>query len=177
MVTLARAGLDPEKDVTWKAFPGDLLSLAVSKGEAQAIAHYDPEAFRFRKEGVVELASNQTGRCEHRVCCVVGVTASLLKTDKPAVRALVEAVAEVHPADLHLGLQIAGQRVAERCQIVGADRALGRHPWKIGHLEKRVGSIDDAHRTIEELSRNPLFSSTLLPLQNPPGYPVPLTPT
>lgn len=96
VVTLARAGLDPEKDVDWKVFPGDLLSLAVSKGEAQAIAHYDPEAFRFRKEGFVELASNQTGHYEHRVCCVVGATASLLKTDKPAVRALVEAVAEVH---------------------------------------------------------------------------------
>lgn len=96
VVTLARAGLDPERDVTWKVFPGDLLSLAVSKGEAQAIAHYDPEAFRFRKEGFVEIASNQTGHYEHRVCCVVGATGALLKSDRPVVRALVEAVAEVH---------------------------------------------------------------------------------
>ncbi len=96
VVTLARAGLDPERDVTWKVFPGDLLSLALSKGEAQAIAHYDPEAYRFRKEGLVEIASNQTGLYEKRTCCVVGATGALLKSDKAVVRALVEAVAEVH---------------------------------------------------------------------------------
>ena len=96
VVSLARAGLNPEKDVTWKVFPGDLLALAVQKGEAQAIAHYDPEAFRFRKEGLIEIASNQTGHYANRVCCVVGATASLLMTDKPTVRALVQAVDEVH---------------------------------------------------------------------------------
>lgn len=96
VVTLARAGLDPERDVTWSVFPGDLLELAVQKGQAQAIAHYDPEAFRFRKHGFVEIASNQTGDYANRVCCVVGATAKLLEKDKPLVRALVQAVDEVH---------------------------------------------------------------------------------
>ena len=37
-VLLTKAGLDPEKDVSWRQFPGDMLGVAVEKGEAHAIA-------------------------------------------------------------------------------------------------------------------------------------------
>ena len=41
-VLLTKAGIDPERDVSWRQFPGDMLGLAVEKGEAQAIADGDP---------------------------------------------------------------------------------------------------------------------------------------
>jgi NitT/TauT family transport system substrate-binding protein len=62
-VLIAKAGLDPEKDVVWRQFPGDMLGLAVEKGEAQAIADSDPNLFLIerRTKGLVDLASNLSG--------------------------------------------------------------------------------------------------------------------
>jgi NitT/TauT family transport system substrate-binding protein len=97
IVTLAKAGVDPEKDVQWKVFPGDLLGLAVQKGEAQALAHLDPDTYRFIKQNkLVEIANTQTGVYADRTCCVVGASGKLLKDDIGAARSLVRAVLEVH---------------------------------------------------------------------------------
>jgi len=41
-VILSNAGIDPEKGVTWKAYPLDQLTQAVSKGEVDAFAAWDP---------------------------------------------------------------------------------------------------------------------------------------
>jgi NitT/TauT family transport system substrate-binding protein len=97
IVTLAKAGVDPEKEVNWKVFPGDLLGLAVQKGEAQALAHLDPDTYRFIKQNkLVEIANTQTGVYADRTCCVVGASGKLLKNDIAAARSLVRAVLEVH---------------------------------------------------------------------------------
>ena len=37
-VTLVKLGIDPDKDVTWKVFPDNLLAVSVQKGEADALA-------------------------------------------------------------------------------------------------------------------------------------------
>jgi NitT/TauT family transport system substrate-binding protein len=97
VVTLAKAGIDPDKEVEWKVFPADLLGTAVEKGEAQAVAHLDPETYRFKKQNhLIEIANTQSGVYADRTCCVVGAGGPLLKNDLPAVRKLVEAVLEVH---------------------------------------------------------------------------------
>ena len=97
VVTLAKSGIDPEKEVEWKVFPGDLLGLAVEKGEAQALAHLDPDTYRFKKQNkLVEIANTQSGFYQDRTCCVVGASGTLLKNDLPAARRLVQAVIEVH---------------------------------------------------------------------------------
>jgi sulfonate transport system substrate-binding protein len=97
IVTLAKAGVDPDKDVEWKVFPGDLLGTAVTKGEAHALAHLDPDTYRFIKEDhLIEIANTQTGVYADRTCCVVGASGRLLKQDPDAARALVRAVLEVH---------------------------------------------------------------------------------
>jgi NitT/TauT family transport system substrate-binding protein len=41
-VVLANAGIDPQKEVTWKPYPLDQLTQAVSKGEVDAFAAWDP---------------------------------------------------------------------------------------------------------------------------------------
>lgn len=95
-VLLAKAGLDPEKDVSWRQFPGDMLGLAVEKGEAQAIADGDPNLFLIerRTKGLVDLASNLSGEYAAKTCCVVGVGGKLIRADKPLVASLVRAINE-----------------------------------------------------------------------------------
>jgi NitT/TauT family transport system substrate-binding protein len=97
IVTLAKSGIDPEKEVNWKVFPNDLLGLAVQKREAQALAHLDPETYRFIKQNkLVEIANTQSGVYADRTCCVVGASGKLLKNNIVAARSLVRAVLEVH---------------------------------------------------------------------------------
>lgn len=93
-VLLAKAGIDPEKDVSWRQFPGDMLGLAVEKGEAQAIADGDPNLFLIqrRTKGLVDIASNLTGEYAAKTCCVVGVGGKLIRSDKPLVASLVRAI-------------------------------------------------------------------------------------
>lgn len=95
-VLLTKAGLDPEKDVTWRQFPADMLGLAVEKGEAQAIADGDPNLFLIerRTKGLVELATNLSGEYAAKTCCVVGVGGKLIRSDKPLVASLVRAINE-----------------------------------------------------------------------------------
>jgi len=95
-ILLAKQGIDPNQ-VDWRVFPGDLLGTAVEKGEAQAIAHWDPDTHRFLKSGTLnELATNLTGEYHDRTCCVVGVRNSLLKSDRELARSLVLALIESH---------------------------------------------------------------------------------
>jgi len=50
-IILGKIGINPDKDVQWRVYPADLLQLAAEKGEIQAIAHWDPDTFRFLKSG------------------------------------------------------------------------------------------------------------------------------
>src|SRR4030095_7348103 len=43
-IQLAKLGIDPNKDVDWRPYPGNLLNLAVEKGEGQAFLASDPIA-------------------------------------------------------------------------------------------------------------------------------------
>jgi len=95
-VLLIKAGLDPEKDVTWRQFPGDMLGLAVEKGEAHAIADSDPNLMLIerRTKGFVDLATNLTGEYADKTCCVVGAGGKLVRSDKAVVASLVRAINE-----------------------------------------------------------------------------------
>jgi NitT/TauT family transport system substrate-binding protein len=92
-VVLVKQGLDPTKDVEWRQYPGNLLGLAVEKGEAQALADNDPITWPFRKDaGLVELATNLTGEYHDRTCCLIGVRGSLVREDRGAAQRLTEAL-------------------------------------------------------------------------------------
>ena len=43
-ILAAKAGVDPEKDIAYRVFPGDLLAEALKRGEVQAFALGDPLA-------------------------------------------------------------------------------------------------------------------------------------
>lgn len=95
-VLLVKAGLNPDKDVTWRQFPADMLGLAVEKGEAHAIADSDPNLalIQRRTKGLVDLATNLSGEYAAKTCCVVGVGTKLVQAERPVVASLVRAINE-----------------------------------------------------------------------------------
>ncbi|MFT3673277.1 ABC transporter substrate-binding protein [Aestuariivirga sp.] len=96
-VTLAKAGIDPEKDVTWKAVPFELVGDAVNRGDADIAAHLDPWAYSIEKKfGFTKIADTQTGVYEGHTCCVLGANGPFYEANKDAIRRLAEANIEVH---------------------------------------------------------------------------------
>ncbi len=94
-VVLMKRGIDPTRDVDWRQYPADLLPLAIEKGEAHAIAHQDPDTFRFLKQSdFVEIGTNLSDEYAHRICCVLGIRGSLLREDKPTAAAITRALLE-----------------------------------------------------------------------------------
>jgi NitT/TauT family transport system substrate-binding protein len=84
-VTLAKAGIDPEADVTWKAAPFDLA------------AHLDPWAWSIEKQfNLRKIADTQTGVYLNHTCCVLGANGPFLAANKDAIRRLAEANMEIH---------------------------------------------------------------------------------
>ncbi len=94
-IMLHDAGIDPNKDVEWKVFPGDVLPVALKKGEVQAFCQGDPLGWIAReRDGLFEVANNLAGEYAHRTCCVLGIRGSLIRQEKPAATALVQALLE-----------------------------------------------------------------------------------
>lgn len=94
-ILLHRAGVDPNKDVEWKVFPGDVLPVALKKGEIQAFCQGDPLGWMAReRDKLHEVANNLSGDYGHRTCCVLGIRSSLIHREKPVAAALVQALLE-----------------------------------------------------------------------------------
>lgn len=92
-IQLAKLGIDPTKDVDWRQYPGNLVRLAVEKGEAQAALASDPLAYAFLKDGQFkEIGSNLDGIYRNVSCCIVGVRASLIRSEPLVARALTQAL-------------------------------------------------------------------------------------
>ncbi len=94
-IRLAKLGIDPLKDVEFRAYPADLLPVALQKGEIQAFTLGDPLGWVIRdRDGLAQIASNLDDEYAHRACCVLGVRGSLIRDDRPAATALTEAIVE-----------------------------------------------------------------------------------
>lgn len=96
-ILLHQSGIDPERDVKWRAFSADVLELAAERGEIDAIADGDPRAFfwlRDTPEKYVQVASNLDHGFENRVCCIAGLSGSLVRDDPETARALTRALLE-----------------------------------------------------------------------------------
>lgn len=94
-IVAANQGLDPEKDLTWRQFPADLLSEALKRGDIQGFALGDPLASLIRdRDGLIEVSNNLQGEYAHRACCILGVRGSLIRQDRAAARAITAALLE-----------------------------------------------------------------------------------
>jgi NitT/TauT family transport system substrate-binding protein len=96
-VTLKKAGIDPETDVTWKAVPFELVGETVNRGDADLAAHLDPWAYSIEKQfGFKLIADTQTGVYENHTCCVLGANGPFLQENKDALRRVAETNIEIH---------------------------------------------------------------------------------
>ncbi|MDI6024896.1 ABC transporter substrate-binding protein [Corticibacterium sp. UT-5YL-CI-8] len=94
-ILLQKEGLDPIADVEWRQYPGELLQLAADKGEIHAIADGDPKAYFWLQDPkYIQIASNLDHGFENRVCCIVGLSGSLVRDDAPTASALTRALLE-----------------------------------------------------------------------------------
>jgi NitT/TauT family transport system substrate-binding protein len=92
-IQLARQGIDPNKDVDWRAYPGNLLQLAVEKNEVQAFLASDPIAYLWLKDSAYrEVASNLDGDYKDKTCCIVGLRGSLVREEPLIARAVTQAL-------------------------------------------------------------------------------------
>jgi NitT/TauT family transport system substrate-binding protein len=96
-VSIFKAGVDPQADITWKTVPFDLVGETVARGEADAGMHIDPWAWSIeKKHNLVHIADTQSGYYEGHTCCVLGANGQFLAANKDAVRRLADANIEIH---------------------------------------------------------------------------------
>lgn len=101
-ILFSKIGIDPERDVQWRQFPGELLRAAVEKGEAQALADADPKTYLWLKDGrFTEISSNLHGDYADRTCCILGIRGSLIRQDRAVARALTAATLEAQDYLVH----------------------------------------------------------------------------
>ncbi|MFT3691373.1 ABC transporter substrate-binding protein [Paenirhodobacter sp.] len=96
-ILLKQAGLDPETDVKWRVFPIDVLEIAAERGEVAAIVDGDPRAYFWLHDTpgkYVQVATNLDHGFEHRVCCIAGLSGSLVRNEPDTARALTRALLE-----------------------------------------------------------------------------------
>lgn len=94
-VLLKAHGVDPDRDVAWRAYPQPLLGEAIRKREVQAIADSDPilHVMQQQSDGdLVEVLTNLSKPWADRVCCVAGVSGNLLRTDRQAAKGLADSL-------------------------------------------------------------------------------------
>jgi len=92
-IQLAKLGIDPNSEVEWRAYPGNLVQLAVEKGEAQAALAADPIADLWLKDPAYrEIASNLDGEYKDKSCCILGLRGSLVRDEPQVARAITQAL-------------------------------------------------------------------------------------
>jgi NitT/TauT family transport system substrate-binding protein len=92
-IQLAKLGIDPNSDVDWRAYPGNLLNVAVEKGEVQAFLSSDPLAYLWLKDKAYkEVASNLDGQYHDMSCCIVGLRGTLVRNEPQVARAVTQAL-------------------------------------------------------------------------------------
>jgi NitT/TauT family transport system substrate-binding protein len=92
-IQLAKLGIDPNAEVDWRAYPGNLLNVAVEKKEVQAFLSSDPLAYLWLKDSAYkEIASNLDGEYRDRACCILGLRGSLVREEPQVARAITQAL-------------------------------------------------------------------------------------
>jgi NitT/TauT family transport system substrate-binding protein len=92
--TLLAAGLDPQKDVEWIAYPPPELGLALSKGQVDAIANAEPIGTVLTASGKVKTIADQAVDAPYKdeYCCDVLVSGKLAKEDPAKAAKLTRAI-------------------------------------------------------------------------------------
>lgn len=105
-IQLAKLGIDPDTKVSWVQYPADLFGEALAKGEVQAIAGDDPQAWLIKERyDLAEIGNNLEGEYANVACCVLGLRGTLLKENPETAKAITKAFIDAqawtahHPAE------------------------------------------------------------------------------
>ena len=92
-LVLAEAGFDPTKDVKWRPYPLDQLSVAVGKGEIDAYAAWDPfGSLAVRDQGYKVISDIATDPLfAGRFCCFLYASNRKIKEEPEKVEAILRA--------------------------------------------------------------------------------------
>jgi NitT/TauT family transport system substrate-binding protein len=143
-IQLAKQGIDPNKDVDWRAYPGNLLQLAVEKGEVHAFLASDPIAYLWLKDSAYkEVASNLDGDYKDKSCCIVGLRGSLVREEPHVARAITEALLDAamftsqNPDKAAASFQPHAPRTASLQDLQAMVRYHTHHHHPVGEVLKR----------------------------------------
>lgn len=143
-IQLAKQGIDPNKDVDWRPFPGNLLQLAIDKGEVQAFLASDPLAYLWLKDSAYkEVASNLDGDYKDKTCCIVGLRGSLVREEPQVARAITQALLDSamftsqNPEKAAKSFQPYAPKNATLADLEGMVRYHTHHHHPVGEVLKR----------------------------------------
>jgi NitT/TauT family transport system substrate-binding protein len=143
-IQLAKLGIDPNKDVDWRPYPGNLLNLAVEKGEVQAFLSSDPLAYLWLKDSAYkEVASNLDGEYKDKSCCIVGLRGSLVREEPQVARAITQALLDAamfvsqNPEKAAKSFQPYAPKAASLADLEGMVRYHTHHHHPVGEVLKR----------------------------------------
>jgi NitT/TauT family transport system substrate-binding protein len=143
-IQLAKLGIDPNKDVDWRAYPGNLLNVAVEKGEVQAFLSSDPLAYLWLKDSAYkEVASNLDGGYRDMTCCILGLRGSLVREEPQVARAVTQALLDAamftsqNPDKAAKSFQPYAPKTATLADLEGMVRYHTHHHHPIGDVLKR----------------------------------------
>lgn len=151
-IQLAKLGFDPNKDVDWRAYPGNLLNVAVEKGEVQAFLSSDPLAYLWLKDSQYkEVASNLDGEYRNKSCCILGLRGSLVREEPQVARAITQALLDAamysaqNPEAAAKSFQPYAPKAASLADLEGMVRYHTHHHHPVGDILKRElkGYADD----------------------------------
>jgi NitT/TauT family transport system substrate-binding protein len=143
-IQLAKLGIDPNKDVDWRAYPGNLLNVAVEKGEVQAFLSSDPLAYLWLKDSAYkEVASNLDGAYRDMTCCILGLRGGLVREEPQVARALTQALLDAamftsqNPDKAAKSFQPYAPKTATLADLEGMVRYHTHHHHPVGDVLKR----------------------------------------
>jgi NitT/TauT family transport system substrate-binding protein len=124
-IQLTKLGIDPNSDVQWRAYPGEVLGLAIQKGEIDAIVDADPNVNLVEKRSngeLITINTNLDGPYRDLSCCVLGIRNSLIEGQRETAAAITQAILDAaeHVAN---DPQDAGTVFAKYSTVPAADLA------------------------------------------------------
>ena len=143
-IQLSKLGIDPIKEVDWRAYPGNLLNVAVEKGEVQAFLSSDPLAWLWLKDSQYkEVASNLDGEYRDKSCCILGLRGSLVREEPQVARAITQALLDAamfssqNPEKAAKSFQPYAPKAASLADLEGMVRYHTHHHHPVGEVLKR----------------------------------------
>jgi NitT/TauT family transport system substrate-binding protein len=93
-IKLRQVGIDPQKDVQWRAYPGPQLDQAIAKGEIQAYMTWDPFPTMDANDNnyTTLLDIHNDDPFINVDCCFVGVNGDLVKNNPAKAAAITRAL-------------------------------------------------------------------------------------